>query len=277
MSTALDAFRYQGADTPLHRLDPRSKLLIVAALILFLWLWWDLAVVLLALVPLTILVLVGRLGRPLVGSLRLYALLGLLLVPLNVLLHSALTFPPGQAEVLMTLTPPDTPLLGGLAITREALTFSLVVYARLVLMLVATSVFFLTTGLDDLEALLLSLRVPYFFVLTLSLAFRFLPMLGEEATRIREAQVARGLDLETGGRLRRLWRAGIPLLFPLFVSVLRRSVRLGEAMEARATFAYPTRTNAVDLVMGPADVGVAVVTLALLALALVFRVTVGPA
>ncbi len=47
-------------------------------------------------------------------------------------------------------------------------------------------------------------------------------------------------------------------------------------MEARATFAYPTLTNTVDLVVGPGDVGVVVVTLALFALALVFRVTVGP-
>ncbi|MFQ5918924.1 MAG: energy-coupling factor transporter transmembrane component T family protein [Thermoplasmata archaeon] len=271
MSTALEAFRYQEADTPLHRLDPRAKLLIVAGLVVFLWLWWNLSVILLALVPLTILIGIGRLGRPLLDSIRLYAVLGLLLVPLNALLHSAFTFPPGESEVLLTLTAPGTPLLGALVITREALAFSLLVYARLVLMLVATSIFFLTTSLDDLEALLLSLKVPYFFVLTLSMAFRFLPTLGDEATRIREAQMARGLDLESGNRLRRLWRAGIPLLLPLFISVLRRSVRLGEAMEARATFALPNRTSTVDMRVRRGDVGVAVATVALLTVAVLFR------
>ncbi|MFQ5985772.1 MAG: energy-coupling factor transporter transmembrane component T family protein [Thermoplasmata archaeon] len=271
MSSALTAFRFQGGDTPLHRLDPRAKLLIVAALILFLWLWRDLGVVLLALLPLAALIVIGRLGRALMGSLRVYALLGLLLVPLNALLHSAFTFPPGQAEVLLPLTAPGTPILGELAITQEALAFSLLIYARLVLMLVAASVFFLTTSLDDLEALLLSLRVPYFFVLTLSLAFRFIPTLADEARRIREAQMARGLNLETGGRLRRLWRATIPLLLPLFVSVLRRSVRLGEALEARATFAYPTRTSSMDLAVHRADVLVSVAAVALLSAALVFR------
>ncbi|MEE8199446.1 MAG: energy-coupling factor transporter transmembrane component T [Thermoplasmata archaeon] len=275
MSTALEAFRYQEADTPLHRLDPRAKLLIVAGLVVFLWLWWELVVVLLALIPLTLLILIGRLGRPLAGAIRLYALLGLLLVPLNALLHSAFTFPPGQSEVLLTFAASGVPLLEGLVITRGALEFSLLVYARLVLLLMATSIFFLTTSLDDLEALLLSLKVPYFFVLTLSLAFRFLPTLGEETTRIREAQMARGLDLESGSRLRRLWRAGIPLLLPLFVSVLRRSVRLGEAMEARATFAFPNRTNTVDLKVRRRDVGVVVATIGLLAVAFVFRFVVG--
>ncbi len=271
MSTALEAFRYLEAETPIHRLDPRAKLLIVAGLVVFLWLWWELVVVLLALIPLTLLILIGRLGRPLLGSIRLYALLGLLLVPLNALLHSVFTFPPAQSEVLVTFAASGVPLLEGLVITRGALTFSLLVYARLVLLLMATSIFFLTTSLDDLEALLLSLKVPYFFVLTLSLAFRFLPTLGDEATRIREAQMARGLDLESGSRLRRLWRAGIPLLLPLFVSVLRRSVRLGEAMEARATFAFPTRTKTRDLEVRRRDVGVVVATLGLLAVAFVFR------
>ncbi len=245
--------------------------MIVAGLVVFLWLWWELGVVLLALIPLTLLILIGRLGRPLAGAIRLYALLGLLLVPLNALLHSAFTFPPGQSDVLLTFAASGVPLLEGLVITRGALEFSLLVYARLVLLLMATSIFFLTTSLDDLEALLLSLKVPYFFVLTLSLAFRFLPTLGEETTRIREAQMARGLDLESGSRLRRLWRAGIPLLLPLFVSVLRRSVRLGEAMEARATFAFPNRTNTVDLKVRRRDVGVVVATIGLLAVAFVFR------
>ncbi|MFQ6013224.1 MAG: energy-coupling factor transporter transmembrane component T family protein [Thermoplasmata archaeon] len=277
MSKVLTAFRYEEGDTPLHRLDPRTKLLLVASLILFLWLWRDLSVVLLTLLPLGALIAVGRLGRSLMGSLRVYALLGLILVPLNVLLHSVFTFPAGQAEVLLRLTTPGTPVLGELTLTHEALSFSLFIYARLVLMLVATSVFFLTTSLDDLEALLLSLRVPYFFVLTLSLAFRFLPTLADEGERIREAQVARGLDLESGGRLRRMWRAVMPLLFPLFVRVLRRSVRLGEALEARATFAYPTRTHAVDLVVRRGDVIVAAAVVLLLTASLVLRLVGGPA
>ncbi|MFQ5907751.1 MAG: energy-coupling factor transporter transmembrane component T family protein [Thermoplasmata archaeon] len=271
MSDPLAAFRYRKGETPLHRLDPRAKLVVVASLILFLWLWMDLRAVLVVLLPLGILIAVGRVGGALVGSLRIYALLALFLVPLNAFLHSIYTYPPGQAAVILSLTPPGTPLLGELAITREALLFSLVVYARIVLMLVTASVFFLTTSLDDVEGLLLSLRAPYFFVLTLSLAFRFIPILADEARRIREAQMARGLDLETGGPLRRRWRAVMPLLLPLFVSVLRRSVRLGEALEARATFAYPTRTNSVDLVVRPGDVAVSVAAVTLLSAALVFR------
>lgn len=267
VNSLLAAFQYQEKDTLLHRLDPRAKILVAAALFLFLWMRTDLHILALAVVPLVALVLLGGLTRRLLPSLRFYGILGLFLVPGNALLHS-LYAPLGGPEptVLLQVTPPGTFLLGELFLTREAFAFSLWVYVRLILMLVTVNVFVMSTDLDEVEALLYRLRFPDFFVLTLGFAFRFLPTLAEEASRIRDAQRARGLDPKAGGPLRRTWNSLIPVLMPLIVNVLRRSLRLAEALETRATFVYPRRTSVTDLTFRGRDVAVSASALAILGL-----------
>lgn len=263
------AFRFKDADTPLHGLDPRAKIALAGSLILFLWIRPDLRVLLLAIPPLLFLVNLGGLWRDLAGSARTYLILGIILLPLNALLYSV--YAPGDAaRVLVTLTPHETPLLGRLIITWGALELSVVVYIRLVLMLLTASVFIMTTSLDQVQALLLKLRFPSFFILTLGFAFRFIPTIAEEAQRIREAQMARGLELQRGWAIRRYWRAIVPLVMPLMVSALRRSLLFAEALEARATFAHPRRTWSIDLAFKPRDVAVALASAAFFGMSLFF-------
>ncbi|MFQ5838491.1 MAG: energy-coupling factor transporter transmembrane component T family protein [Thermoplasmata archaeon] len=265
MMDALTAFHYREGNTILHRLDPRAKLLLSVSLILFLWIRTDLQVLLLAVPPLTLLIALGRLRRDLQGALRVYILLGLILLPLNGLLYSI--YAPIDSEdlvIVLTITGEGTPILGELFITREALEFSLVIYIRLILILLAVSIFIMTTNLDEIQALLFKLRFPYLFVLTLGFAFRFIPTLAEEAERIREAQMARGLDPGSGSLLRRYWKAIIPMFFPLMVSVLRRSLLFAEALEARATFVHPRRTVLTDLSFKGRDVAAVTASLAFL-------------
>jgi energy-coupling factor transport system permease protein len=71
---------------------------------------------------------------------------------------------------------------------------------------------------------------------------RFVPVLAEEAQTIMDAQKARGLELEKGGLLKRI-RNYVPVLIPLIVSAIRRSLELAEAMESRAWGATKKRTN----------------------------------
>lgn len=262
------AFLYQEGDTPVHRLDPRAKAVLTLSLILFLWIRGELWVLLLALPPLVALVLVGRLGRPLRGLARAYLVLAALLLPLNAILFSV--YGTGAASgggVLVSLTPVGTPLLGHLFVTVDGVGRSVSVYLRLVLALLAMSLFFMTTELDEVQALLLKLRVPATFVLTLGFTFRLIPLLAEEVRRIREAQAARGLDARAGGFLGRYWRAVVPVVMPLMVSALRRALLFAEALEARATFAHPRRTQSVTLRLGGRDVAVATLAVALLGVA----------
>jgi len=66
--------------------------------------------------------------------------------------------------------------------------------------------------------------------------------LAEEAQTIIDAQRARGLELERGNIIRRI-RNYIPILIPLIVNAIRRSMELAETMESRAWGAVKNRTN----------------------------------
>lgn len=267
------AFVYRAQDTPLHRMDPRAKLVVTVALVGALWMRLELLVLLLILVPIVLLLAAAHLWRDVKGSLRAYLLLGLVVVPLNAVLFAAYA-PPASGGVSPSESLTSTVLLSGIPLTVESLRFSVALYLRLVLMLLAISLFILTTSPDALQALLLNLRAPAFFVLTLGFAFRFLPTFAVEAQRIQEAQKARGLELRRGNVFRRYWRAIVPLVMPLLTSVLRKSVRFAEALEVRGTFATPRRTSVTQLVFQKRDalaVGVAggLFLLALMALVVV--------
>ena len=125
-------------------------------------------------------------------------------------------------------------------ITKESLLFAVQMSVRLALLVAGTSMLTLTTAplqlTDGLESLLRPLKAIRFPVhemaMMMSIALRFIPTLAEEADRIRKAQAARGADFDTGGLFKRA-ASLIPLLVPLFVGAIRRAEELATAMEAR--------------------------------------------
>ena len=81
----------------------------------------------------------------------------------------------------------------------------------------------LTDGMETGLSPLKKIGVPiHEIAMMMSIALRFIPLLGEEADRIKKAQMARGADFESGGLIKRA-KALIPLLVPLFVSSFRRA------------------------------------------------------
>ena len=130
--------------------------------------------------------------------------------------------------------------LGFLKITDEGLRMALFLAARLVLLVFCTQLLTLTTSpialTDGLESLLGPLKKVRFPVheiaMMMSIALRFIPTLMDEADKIMKAQTARGADFESGNLIQRA-RAMVPLLVPLFVSAFRRAEELAMAMEAR--------------------------------------------
>jgi energy-coupling factor transport system permease protein len=113
---------------------------------------------------------------------------------------------------------------------------------RFLVLVEAFSIFFLTTSPDHLSLALEQSHVPYEFTFAFTTAVRFVPVLAEEAQTIMDAQKARGLELERGNFLKRV-RNYIPILIPLIVNAIRRSLELAEAMESRAWGANKKRTN----------------------------------
>jgi energy-coupling factor transport system permease protein len=112
-------------------------------------------------------------------------------------------------------------------------------------------------------------HIPYEFCFAFTTAVRFVPVLADEAQTIMDAQKARGLELERGNLLKRV-RNYIPVLIPLIVNAIRRSLELAESMESRAWGASKKRTNLYALKLRRNDFFLAIVSVLMLILAVYF-------
>lgn len=148
--------------------------------------------------------------------------------------------------------------------------YPLAMSLRFLVLVESFSIFFLTTSPDHLSLALEQSHVPYEITFAFTTAVRFVPVLAEEAQTIMDAQKARGVELERGNFLKRV-RNYIPILIPLIVSAIRRSLELAETMESRAWGATSKRTNLYVLKMRMGDLILILISIALLSIGLYFR------
>lgn len=141
--------------------------------------------------------------------------------------------------------------LGPVKVYLEGIVNAVLIILRIVLLIVATSVFLtytttplaLTDGLEQLLAPLKKLHVPvHEFSMMMTIALRFIPTLIDETQKIMNAQKARGADFSTGSLIQRA-KALIPILIPLFISAFRRADELATAMECRCYTGGEGRTR----------------------------------
>lgn len=112
---------------------------------------------------------------------------------------------------------------------------------KLLLLVSLFSAFFLSTDPDDLALALVALKVPYTFAFILAATSNYVPVIGQEAREITDAFQARGLSRgKTPLGTARFYAA---ILVPLTVATIRRSLRLAEALEARAFGSSQKRTS----------------------------------
>ncbi len=218
--------RYYPGESPLHRADPRLKILLS-----LLWM-----------------VVVFTLQRPAgfaAFALILAAALVLSRIPPIQVFRSLkpVLFILLFAFVLSALTAPGTPLfvLGPVRPTAEGVAAGTKMALRLVYLILTTTLMLTLTTTpilvaDAMESLLKPLerlRFPaHDLAMMMSIALRFVPTLVEETDKIMKAQSSRGADYDTGGAIRRA-RGMVSVLVPLFVSAFRRAEDLAVAMEAR--------------------------------------------
>ena len=143
-----------------------------------------------------------------------------------------------------------TPILPGWIVTWEGIARAVQMILRIVLLICGTFLLTYTTSpialTDGLELLLNPLKrikVPvHEMTIMMSMALRFIPTLIEETDKIMSAQKARGADFETGSLVNRA-KALLPILVPLFVSAFRRADELAIAMESRCYHGGEGRTR----------------------------------
>jgi len=210
----LKAFEFKRGDTIIHRLDPRVKFLLSISFLALSFIYSNLVMLLIFLLTIIPLFYFAKSLENYLKSLK-GALLFIILV-------SALNY-----------------FVSGLYL---ALTITL----RLILLMSSFSIFFMTTYPEDFALMLVNIGVPYDFALTLTMSIRFVPTLAREAQIIIDAQRSRGLELEKGNFMVKL-KNYIPILVPLIVNALRRSMSVAEAMESRAFGASPKRSSLVEL------------------------------
>lgn len=253
--------QYIPGDSVLHRLDPRTKIMLSLAIV----------VALFSVDSAWSYVMIGALVFAAIAASRVpfrMVLRGLrpilYILILTFLLH--LFMDPG--DELFTLWK--------LRATREGLALGLSTAARLILLIMATSLVTLTTSpivfTDGLEKLLSPFRVvglpAHELAMMMTIALRFIPTLLEETDKIMKAQMARGADFDTGSLIARA-KSMIPILVPLFVSAFRRADELAVAMEARCYRGGAGRTRMRQLRLGACDAVAAVGVAAYLAAAVV--------
>ena len=227
--------QYFPGDTPIHRLDPRTKLLCLILFIVALFCArWLVTYGLVAAALMACIVISGVSFRALTKGLKTVYIIVAFTAVMN------LFFTPG------------TPI-ADVAILRhatwEGARTACFMMARIVMLIMGsflltytTSPIALTNALDKLLGPLKKLHFPvHELTLMMSLALRFIPTLIEETDKIMSAQKARGADFESGNILRRA-KALVPILVPLFVSAFRRADELATAMESRCYHGGEGRT-----------------------------------
>ena len=244
--------QYYPGNSPVHRMDPRAKLMLAVCYIVGVFMIGHLPGYLLALLFLLLFVRFSGIPfRYLARGLRPLRMILIFTFLLNVF------FAPGETKLLS---------LGAWALTWEALESAIYFSLRLIFLVMGTSVLTLTTSpvqlTDALEHLMRPLARFGFpaheLAMMMTIALRFIPTLLEEADKIRKAQMARGADFESGNLIARA-KALIPLLVPLFVGAFRRANDLAMAMEARCYHGGEGRTRLHALCYGKLDaIGAAV-------------------
>ena len=164
-------------------------------------------------------------------------------------------------------------------LTGEAVLQSCFLTVRIILLVAGASMLTLTTSpialTDGLEKLLSPLRVVHFpaheLAMMMTIALRFVPTLMDESEKIRNAQMSRGADFESGNVFKRV-KSMIPILIPLFVSSFRKADELAIAMESRCYHGGEGRTRMHQLKFRLADLLAALITLLFVAALIVIMI-----
>ena len=229
--------QYFPGNSILHRLDPRTKLLMTVGYIAALFLATSFVGYGILIVLLGAAIAVSNVGvKAIVRGMRPVVFIVVLTGVLN------LFYTPGEGEPLARFWV--------LTIYPEGIQSAVFMVLRILMLITCTflltyttSPILLTDGLENLLGPLKKIRVPvHELAMMMSIALRFIPTLIEETDKIMSAQKARGADFDTGNLFQKA-KALVPLLVPLFISAFRRADELAVAMECRCYHGGEGRTR----------------------------------
>ena len=228
--------QYFPGTTLAHKLDPRTKILLVTLYIVALFCAKGIVTYGILALCLAVCVKISKVGlKALVKGLKPVLFIIVFTGILN------LFFTPGDHYVFE---------LGFIHISNVGLHNAIFMVVRIMLLIMGTflmtyttSPISLTDGLERLLGGLKKVHVPvHELAMMMSIALRFIPTLIEETDKIMCAQRARGADFDSGNLIQKA-KAMIPILVPLFISAFRRADELATAMECRCYHGGEGRTK----------------------------------
>ena len=234
------------ANSVIHRLDPRMKLLCTLLYIVFIFFITNFMGYAFAALFLVVVIKASTVPpRLLLRGLRAILFIIVFTAVLNIF------FTAGETVLWQ---------IGSVRITQEGLLNAGRMALRLTMLIIGSSMLTLTTtpiqltdaieyGLKPLKII----KVPaHEIAMMMTIALRFIPTLIEEMDKIMKAQMARGADFDTGGIIKKA-RSLVPLLVPLFISAFRRAEDLALAMESRCYRGDVGRTRMKKMKMAARD------------------------
>ena len=242
--------QYYQADSVIHRLDPRVKLMGTLIFVISLFLGSNIWLYLVVAAFLAIVIALSKIPLKFIVK-------GLKAIVILIVISAAFN---------LFLTP-GTPLIKiwKLTITHEGLNTAVFMVIRLIFLIMGSSLMTLTTtpnnltdGLEKGLGFLKYIKVPvHEIAMMMTIALRFIPTLLDETDKIMKAQQARGADFDTGNLIQKA-KSLIPILVPLFISAFRRAEELAMAMEARCYHGDEHRTRMNVMTMKSSDYRAAV-------------------
>jgi energy-coupling factor transport system permease protein len=159
---------------------------------------------------------------------------------------------------------------GSLQVSRESFLYGVAMGLRLATFVAAGLIFLSTTRNEELTNGLIRMGVPYPIAFALSTALRLVPTFAGAGATIIQAQVSRGLDLESGNIFRRASKF-IPQAVPLFIYAIRHTNLLAMALESKGFSPESPRTLYYEPRMRAIDYGVLILLLMILMALLYIR------
>lgn len=237
--------QYLPGNSPIHKLDPRAKIVISLLLMISIFLCRN-YISLGICIALAFCICFASKIKPKV------ILKGIKPIIVIVIFTTVINLFYGTGEPLVKL--------GFLKITEQGIHNAIFMGLRIIVLVVFGLMLTYTTTPTSLTDAIESLLKPLTYLkvdvqslaMTMTIALRFIPTLVEEVDKIMSAQKSRGADLESGSVLNRI-KAIVPIMIPLFVSSFRRANELEYAMECRCYRGGNGRTKMKVMHMNASD------------------------
>ncbi len=244
---------YLDRDSFLHRLDPRTKMLVVCFFMATALMFYN---VFIQIGLLTLALIYASLGKCSKNILKLkFVYLSIFTVSFIMWTISIRT---GQPVLWF--------------ITIDGLNKGASAGLALIVIVISSLAFISTTKIEEMSAALIKLGLSYRGAFAMSTAIRMVPLIVNTGFTILQAQKSRGLDVDSGSILTRL-KKYLPLMVPAIVSVIRGTNVFSMALESKGFGYSDKRTQYMQIKFSASDYVFCLCVLLLFAAAIYYRFT----